>query len=394
MEVIDKILNEWSFRCHDGIVNMNDPKKVAILNIILEENGVELPNSKNIDPNSETTSNTPEKELTEAEKFERFVIQEYAVPGQGIIGLQNLYFAIDKDPQKDDLLNLIGINKKNKPKTLTSGEISLDGTDKKLFNLIMQYVKVSNGEPSELWFAILFGGKVEGGVGKKVEKGDKEKPKKISDIVSDINVEGQKVSLKNYTELDTLDFGSLPSKELTELKYLFTIFSIISEKKLTASLTRNSINNLFTKITSEEFLKIFEEFITVVEKYPDITILKRIYSHIEPLLKASEPNIENSKDIKEVVNNFLKKINKIIEDKINKVNWWAIIKKSGNEIQNLYMLPSNGVIKGIISTNGKLNNAITQFKGNNLYVNGNTLLGIPTKSSPPEESLEEEYEEE
>jgi len=35
MEVIDKILNEWSFRCHDGIVDMNDPKKVAILNEII-----------------------------------------------------------------------------------------------------------------------------------------------------------------------------------------------------------------------------------------------------------------------------------------------------------------------------------------------------------------------
>jgi hypothetical protein len=37
MEVIDKILNEWSFRCHDGIVDMNDPKKLVILNEILGE---------------------------------------------------------------------------------------------------------------------------------------------------------------------------------------------------------------------------------------------------------------------------------------------------------------------------------------------------------------------
>ena len=37
MEVIDKILNEWSFRCHDGIVDMNDPKKLVILNEILAE---------------------------------------------------------------------------------------------------------------------------------------------------------------------------------------------------------------------------------------------------------------------------------------------------------------------------------------------------------------------
>ena len=35
MEVIDKILNEWSFRCHDGIVDMNDPIKLSLLNEIL-----------------------------------------------------------------------------------------------------------------------------------------------------------------------------------------------------------------------------------------------------------------------------------------------------------------------------------------------------------------------
>ena len=37
MKVIDNILNEWSFRCHDGIVDLNNPKKVKILEEILEE---------------------------------------------------------------------------------------------------------------------------------------------------------------------------------------------------------------------------------------------------------------------------------------------------------------------------------------------------------------------
>lgn len=37
MTVIDNILNEWSFRCHDGIVDLKNPKKVKILFEILEE---------------------------------------------------------------------------------------------------------------------------------------------------------------------------------------------------------------------------------------------------------------------------------------------------------------------------------------------------------------------
>ena len=37
MNVIDKILNEWSYRCHDGIVDMNDPKKLVILQEMINE---------------------------------------------------------------------------------------------------------------------------------------------------------------------------------------------------------------------------------------------------------------------------------------------------------------------------------------------------------------------
>jgi len=42
MTVIDKILNEWSFRCHDGIVDINDPNKKVILDEILKEYNVDL----------------------------------------------------------------------------------------------------------------------------------------------------------------------------------------------------------------------------------------------------------------------------------------------------------------------------------------------------------------
>ena len=42
MIVTDEILNEWSFRCHDGVVDLNDPKKLRILKEILDENGISL----------------------------------------------------------------------------------------------------------------------------------------------------------------------------------------------------------------------------------------------------------------------------------------------------------------------------------------------------------------
>jgi hypothetical protein len=50
MTVIDQILNEWSFRCHDGIVDMNDPTKVSILDEILNEHGLESFNEMKTSP--------------------------------------------------------------------------------------------------------------------------------------------------------------------------------------------------------------------------------------------------------------------------------------------------------------------------------------------------------
>lgn len=41
MTVIDKILLEWSFRCHDGIVDIDNPDKLAILEEILKENNID-----------------------------------------------------------------------------------------------------------------------------------------------------------------------------------------------------------------------------------------------------------------------------------------------------------------------------------------------------------------
>jgi hypothetical protein len=50
MEVIDQILNEWSFRCHDGIVDLNDPIKLSILDEVLSEHGLESFNEMKTSP--------------------------------------------------------------------------------------------------------------------------------------------------------------------------------------------------------------------------------------------------------------------------------------------------------------------------------------------------------
>jgi hypothetical protein len=62
MTVIDKILNEWSFRCHDGIVDINDPIKVSILNEILTQYNLDEQEKSIVDKIKDIISNLRDEE--------------------------------------------------------------------------------------------------------------------------------------------------------------------------------------------------------------------------------------------------------------------------------------------------------------------------------------------
>jgi hypothetical protein len=82
MKVIDKILLEWSYRCHDGIVDINDPKKKAILDEILKEFNIDLLNEDQDDQLTNIFSYIgDESVLTKLEVFDKlasYTLQHYS----------------------------------------------------------------------------------------------------------------------------------------------------------------------------------------------------------------------------------------------------------------------------------------------------------------------------
>jgi hypothetical protein len=82
MKVIDKILLEWSFRCHDGIVDINNPKKKAILDEILKEFNIDLLNEDQDDQLTNIFSYIgDESVLTKLEVFDKlasYTLQHYS----------------------------------------------------------------------------------------------------------------------------------------------------------------------------------------------------------------------------------------------------------------------------------------------------------------------------
>ena len=355
MTVIDKILSEWSYRCSDGIVDMNNPTKRAILNAILEENGVDLEQDKITEPKAKPANTT----FTDSpEEFTNFVKQEYTEKDQSITGLDLLYDAIQKSPEKDKLFNLIKISGN---RSLKPGKTPIQSVEGTLFNLIMASIDMTNGEPSELWFAIIYDGKAKGGVATK------------SDIESDVIVGNDGVSIKNYKQIYSLDFGSLPADELKRLKQITNLLVVLTNVEFTAGLGRDSFNNLLNFLKTPEFQSDLKEILKIGED-TNIPALKNIYNIIIKYL----PN----GNTEELVNEFVdgeNGINKIIANKIKKVQWWAII---SNNI--LYLEPSDVLVSRLYSKEGQLSPVFSQIKGNNLFVNGNRLLSL-TKEEPKEQ---------
>jgi hypothetical protein len=332
MIVTDEILNEWSFRCHDGIVDLNDPKKLRILKEILDESGISL--NEAIDSDAAT--------------FEDFVKTKYLETDQKISGLDLLYNAIQKSPEKDKLFSLI---QSSGNRQLSAGRSSIQSTEGDLFNLIMSSIKMKNGEPSELWFAIMYNGKAKGGVAKG------------SDIESDVDVDGTGVSIKNYTSISNLDFGSLPAEELKKLKQIINLFIVLTGVEFTAGIGRDSLNNLLRTLKDPSF----QEDIRGILKIGEDTQIKALQNMYAAIIKYV-PNGDAEKLVDEFIDGEYG-INKLIANKITKVKWWAVINKN-----TLYLEPSEVIANRLRSKDGQLTPVFGQIKGNNLFVNGNRLL--------------------
>ena len=362
---IDKILEEWSFRCHDGIVDLNNPEKVTILNEILDENGIDIEeklssrSAKYIAQQNQPTSQAepevkPEEKpvnttfTNSSEEFTQFILDKYAIKDQTISGLDTLYTAIQKSPNKDNLFKLI---QSSGNRQLKAGKSSIQSIEGDLFNLIMSSIKIKNGEPSELWFAIMYNGKAKGGVAKG------------GDIESDVDVDGTGVSIKNYTSISNLDFGSLPAKELKQLKQIINLLVVLTGIEFTAGIGRDSLNNLLRTLKDPSF----QEDVRGILKIGADTQIKALQNMYASIVKY----VPNG-DVKKLVDEFIDGeygINKLISDKITKVQWWAIINKG-----ILYLEPSDAIASRLRSEEGQLSPVFAQIKGNNLFVNGNRLL--------------------
>ena len=189
-KMIQKIINEWTYQLDAGYPKTDSDYDV-LRNVLQELTELDKPeihrivnNARGIreQENEEPTSTN----FTNAEEFEIFIMAKYAVPGQNIKGLSQLYnevYSIDKKNNNNALHQLIS----NPPKrSITKGAYPILGIEAILYDIIDATIKIDNGHESELWFAIVYSGRVAGAV-----------CTSESCIESDIETDNGSVSLKS-----------------------------------------------------------------------------------------------------------------------------------------------------------------------------------------------------
>jgi len=364
-EQIQSILTEWTYRLPKGYPT--EIKDYDALRDILREMS-DLPEAEQervvqramgLEEQGEESLDTADTAIFENDKqFEDFILSTYAVEGQQIIGIPALYTAVMQDPKytksRSEILNLI---RNPKELSLKTGITPIRGVYGELYDAIRDTVKIPNGDESELWFAIVFNGRVKGAVAGE------------TGIEADIEVGDQTVSLKNY-EKTTFDFGSLPADGTQLLNEFLEISKLLTGQDISKSKGREQINNVLNFLDNETVESQIRQLIEMSET-TDIILIQNVGNRLKKFYSLDD-NLDT------MISAFCHIIDKVLQEKVLSVGWWGMIIKSN---KTLFLESATDIYDSVRCKNDRLSNAIANFHQNKLFVLGSQLSTKVTKKS-------------
>lgn len=293
----------------------------------------------------------------DAQEFEQFIVKTYSVPGQELIGLRGMYDAIQQlpDDEKNAVLDIV---RKPANLTLRTGVTPIRGSFETLYDIIRDTIKIPNGDESELWFAIVYDGRVKGAVA-----GD-------TGIEADIEINGQTVSLKNYNKT-TFDFGSLDAESTEQLNSFIELAKLLTGQDISKSKGRDQINSILDMVDDPAVEQEIHELIDM-RTTTHIKMIQRIGDKLNDLLNSEE-------DIDSIIQKFCRNIDALLARKINSVNWWGMIIKPNKTL----FLESSADLYDVLkcTENHRLSAGIANFHQNHLFVIGSQMsTKVTTKS--------------
>ena len=351
---IDSIITEWSYRLPKGYPTQ--PKDYKLLyDVILEMTDLTPLEAQHIVNRAQGIREniiTEQSEITNSQSFEQYIMSKFSVEGQQIIGLNGMYDAVMNSPESDQLIELITGPTQMR---LATGVIPIRGIYSVLYNIIKNTIKIPNGDESELWFAIAFGGLVKGAVAGE------------SGIEADIEVGDQTISLKNY-EKTTFDFGSLPTEGVQLLNGFLEMAKLLTGQDINKTKGRGDINRVLEFLDNEKTESDIRQIIEMGAT-SDIALIKNIGSKLQSFYTLDD-NLDT------MIHAFCNIVDKMVNHKIRSVGWWGMIIKSN---ETLFLESSEELAPLLMCRNDRLSPAIANFHQNKLFVIGSQLNTKVTK---------------
>jgi hypothetical protein len=290
--------------------------------------------------------------FNDAASFEQYIKTKFSVEGQQIIGLPAMYDAVMSSDETDQLIDLITGPVKMR---LATGVVPIRGVYSTLYNIIKNTIKIPNGDESELWFAISYGGLVKGAVAGE------------SGIEADIEVGNQTVSLKNYEKI-TFDFGSLSSEGVQLLNSFLEMAKLLTGQDISKSKGREQINSVLDFLDTEKTETDIRRIIKLGDE-SDIPMLQNISKKLQSFYQLDD-NLDT------MIHAFCNIVDKMVVEKITSVNWWGMIIKSN---ETLFLEAADELAPILKCRNDRLSPAIANFHQNKLFVLGSQLNTKVTK---------------
>lgn len=346
---IDSIITEWTYRLEKGYPDCEDDY-VELRNVLQE------------------MTNLPEAEqnvivnramgLTEDEGQELDLYQDLndtlKLYSTNYIDFDLLIKAIISSDQSKELIQLI---KNPSNKSIERGAYPIRGIEETLYDIIMKTTKITYGDPSELWLAIVFDGNVQSAT-----------QTAESSIVSDVEIDGASVSLKNYEKI-TFNFGTLPSTGRKLLSQFLNFVELLTGEQINISMTNKSVNRILDYLDKEGYEIDIRQFLSATEN-TDIAIIGKLRNRIEQFYTLDD-------NLDKLIESFCKIIDDMLREKVMKVIWWGMIIK-GPKV--LYLETSENIYNQIKCRNDRLSPAVSKFANGMLFILGSQLgLGITTK---------------
>ena len=356
--MVNSILTEWRFRLESGYPK-SEADYAVLRDVILEMTDLSEAAADQIVQQAHGITEAPEgfpypatPTFSDFAEFEQYIKSNFKVQEQSIIGLYGMYNEIMQHENREDILRLI-----TTPSTLklATGVVPIRGTYLELYNIIESTIKIPNGDESELWFAIAYGGQVKGAVAG------------TSGIEADIQVGDDTVSLKNY-ERTTFDFGSLPAEATQLLNEFLEISKLLTGQDISKSKGRDQINNVLDFLDDESVESQIRQLIEMSET-TDILLIRNVGNRLKKFYSLDD-NLDT------MISAFCHIIDKLLYEKTMSVKWWGMIIKSS---KTLFLESADDAYTAVKCKNDRLSLAIANFHQNKLFVLGSQLSTKVTK---------------